>query len=226
MSYFINKKYAFSMVELIIVIVVIGILTSVAIPQMRRDIRQDAIDSIISDIIYTKQLALSDNKHDINDNKWQMKYWKWRYTLCSKSNKVFYTISSDINEKGNVNRKESAIDPMNGKYLYQSNYFCKKNAKSNKDDSSRVVISKKFGIKNITNLNCSEKEDIQSIAFDNFGRPHRGVESYKKPNYKYIMKKNCSFKFSFFDDTIKPFTIVIEAITGRVYLKSSTTTKE
>jgi len=212
------KRMAFSMIELVMVIVVIGILASVSIPNLNKNIRQEAIDSIISDIVYTKRLALLDNKHNINDVKWQMTYWKWRYTLCSKTNKVFYSVSSDMNEKGNVNRKESAIDAYNGKYLYQSNYFCKEGATPSEDDSPRVIISERFGIKNITNGGSCEKE-VQSIAFDSFGRPHRGVESYSSPNYEFLIKKNCSFTFTFFNKDIKPFTIIIEAITGRVFLE-------
>jgi len=212
------KRMAFSMIELVMVIVVIGILASVFIPNLNKNIRQEAIDSIISDMVYTQQLALLDNKHNINDIKWQMTYWKWRYTLCSKTNKVFYSVSSDMNEKGNVNRKESAIDAYNGKYLYQSNYFCKDGATSSEDDSPRVIISERFGIKSILNGGSCERE-VQSIAFDSFGRPHRGIESYSSPNYKFLMKRNCSFTFSFFDEDIKPFTIIIEAITGRVFLE-------
>ncbi len=212
-----SYKLAFSMIELVMVIVVIGILASMAIPRLKRDVRQEAIDSITSDIIYTKQLALFDDKHNVFDQQWQMTYWKWRYTLCSASDKVFYSVSSDINEKGNVNRSESAIDASNGKYLYQSNYFCKEGATSSKDDSPRVIISKRFGIKNIQNGgDC--KGDVQSVAFDSFGRPHRGVESYSSPDYKFMMKEDCSFTFSFFDEEINPFTIVIEAITGRVFV--------
>ena len=211
-------KMAFSMIELVMVIVVIGILASISIPNLNKNIRQDAIDSIKNDIIYTKHLALLDNKHNINDSLWQMTYWKWRYTLCNSSNKVFYSVSSDMNEKGNVNREESAIDPSNGRYLYQSNYFCNEDATSNEDDSPKVIISEKFGIKSITNGGSCER-DVQSIAFDNFGRPHRGIESYSSVNYEYMMKSNCSFTFTFFDEDIKPFTIVIEAMTGRVFVE-------
>ncbi|SHO81214.1 Putative periplasmic ATP /GTP-binding protein [hydrothermal vent metagenome] len=212
-----SYKVAFSMIELIMVIVVIGILSSMVIPRFKRDIRQNAIDSIRSDILYTKQLALLDDKHNIDDVRWQRTYWKWRYTLCSDSDKVFYSVSSDMNEKGNVNRSESAIDASNGKYLYQSNYFCREGATPHKDDSPRVIISEEFGIKSIINGgDC--RGDVQSIAFDNFGRPHRGVESYASPNYEFMLKKNCSFTFTFFDEDIKPFTIVIEAITGRIFI--------
>jgi len=214
----VSNRLAFSMIELVMVIVVISILASVSISNFDKNIRRDAIDSISHDIIYTQQLALLDNKHNINDSRWQMTYWKWRYTLCSKSDKVFYSVSSDMNEKGNVNRVESAIDTYNGKYLYQSNYFCKEGATSNKDDSSRVIISERFGIKSISN-GGSCKGDVQSVAFDSLGRPHRGVESYSSPNYEFLMKKNCSFTFSFFDEDIEPFAIVIEAITGRVFLE-------
>ena len=37
--------------------------------------------------------------------------------------------------------------------------------------------------------------------------------------YEFLMKENCSFTFSFVDESINPFTIVIEAITGRVFVE-------
>lgn len=209
------------MLELVFVIVVIGILASVVVPQLDRDLRQNAIDTIISNIRYTKQLALSDDKHDNNDQKWQKSYWKWRYTVCEKGD-IFYVVTSNMDKNTNADRDESAIDPSNHKYLYQSNYICREDAKENILDSPKVMITKNFSITSIvTKGGCS---GVQHVAFDNLGRPHSGIDGYTQVDYKFLLKEDCSFTFNFekdglFTSDIEPFTIIIEAIGGRIYLK-------
>jgi len=211
------------MIELVFVIVVIGILASAFIPQLSRDLRQEAKDTILSALYQTKQLALNDSKHNSNDPQWQKSYWKWRYTLCKKGD-IFYIVTSNIDNRTNADRVESAIDPSNHKYIYQSNYICRKDAKENILDSPKVLITKRFAITSIVSKGgCS---GFQHVAFDSLGRPHSGIDGYTQPDYKFLLKDDCSFTFNFdkegfFTSELKPFTIVIESITGRIYLKKT-----
>ena len=62
---------AFTMLELVFVIVVLGILAALALPRMDRDLRQEAKDNILSAIRYTQHLALMDNKTNPLDANWQ-----------------------------------------------------------------------------------------------------------------------------------------------------------
>ena len=56
-----NKK-AFTMLELVFVIVVSGILAATFIPRFDRDNLQEAADQVISHIRYTQHLAMVDDK--------------------------------------------------------------------------------------------------------------------------------------------------------------------
>lgn len=56
------KHPAFTMIELVFVIVVLGILSALAMPRIDRDLRQEAKDNILSSIRYTQHLALIDEK--------------------------------------------------------------------------------------------------------------------------------------------------------------------
>ena len=59
-----NNKKAFSLIELIFVIVIIGILSSVLVPRFDRPTLIEAAHQIISHIRYTQHLAMVDNKFD------------------------------------------------------------------------------------------------------------------------------------------------------------------
>jgi prepilin-type N-terminal cleavage/methylation domain-containing protein len=48
-----QKRKAFTIIEAIMVIVVMGIIAAVAIPRLENDSRQEASDQILSDIRYT-----------------------------------------------------------------------------------------------------------------------------------------------------------------------------
>ena len=58
---------AFTMIELIFIIVVVGILAAVAIPRVERNGLIEAADQLSSHIRYTQQLAMNDNEFNATD---------------------------------------------------------------------------------------------------------------------------------------------------------------
>lgn len=123
-----KQKPAFTILELVMVIVVLGILASLAMPRMDRDLRQEAADNIISAIRHTQHLALVDDKTNPFDTTWQSELWKITF---SDSN---YTISSGNN---------FSIDPINAKPI---------DGKATGSPESR--IGKKYGVSGITSVGC------------------------------------------------------------------------
>ena len=120
-----NKQTkAFTLIELVFVIVVLGILAALALPRMDRDLRQEAKDNLLSAIRYTQHLALNDDKTDPFDASWQDKLWN----ISFASDGSDYNISSDTNV---------AIDPANGKPMDGTG-------------SPNVLIGKKYGVSGIT----------------------------------------------------------------------------
>ena len=75
------NRNAFTMLELVMVIVVLGILASLAMPRMDRDTRQEAETNILSALRFTQNLALTDNKTDPSDPTWQKELWKLHFEL-------------------------------------------------------------------------------------------------------------------------------------------------
>jgi len=123
----IKNRTAFTMLELVFVIVVIGILAALSMSKIDRDIRQEAADNILSAIRYTQHLALNDDKTDPFDPNWQQKFWN-----ISFSNSEYNITSNGV----------AAIDPINGKLMDGS-----------ATASPNTQLQKKYGINNISGCN-------------------------------------------------------------------------
>jgi type II secretory pathway pseudopilin PulG len=215
------------MIELIFVIVVLGILASLAMGRMDRDLREEASETILSHIRLAQQLALTDNKHRKDNNKnWQRAYWRFEYGKCRNTTNLdgtaeyYYRVGSAVTLDTGFNKDESAINPIDGKYLYTMNR-CEK---LEKDESPTILISKEFGINRIRKYGgCSS---VQHIAFDYLGRPHHQIASYGAADFSKIMIKDCKIKFEMSTDVNNDgeingndsFTIQIKAETGYSYI--------
>jgi len=209
------KRPAFTMLELVFVIVVLGILAALAIPRLERDLRQEAIDNLLSAIRYTQHLALIDDKTnptDITDPvypNWQRKLWKITFSTDADNLANFYTISTDLNGDGTVDIGETAIDPLNGKYMYNADGDTIIDA----DETSSIFIGKNYGINSMNFSGGCQGED--HIAFDNLGRPHTGIGGATN-NYGTYMGTDCNIVMGFVDGSIRDLNISIRTETGQV----------
>ena len=204
------KKQAFTMIELVLVIVVLGILAALAMPRLDRDLRQEAKDNILSAIRYTQHLALNDDKTDPTDANWQKGLWQIRFATSNITNRAFfYTISSDADPyNGSVSQDETAIDPANGKYMYNANA----DTDIGSNESPNIFIGIKYGIDSIEfDGGC---DDIKHIAFDHFGRPYTGIGGASN-DYSQYMTSDCTIEFGFADGST-PLIVTIATETGHV----------
>ena len=206
------------MMELIMVIVVLGILASMALPRLDRDRTQEASDSILSDIRYTQHLALMDNMHERNDPRWQQKFWRIVFSTCDSGNKHYYMIGSDTN-KGDANnaffaKTEAAIDPANGKAMFGNAKFCKTDGDPTVSD--RIFITKKYGINSVRFLGGCTQNGGNHLGFDNLGRPHYGFSLSNSPNYASYMTARCTMTFTLTNND--SFSINIEPETGYAFI--------
>ncbi|MDM5262899.1 type II secretion system protein [Sulfurovum sp. XTW-4] len=201
------KKQAFTMIELVMVIVVLGILAALAMPRLDRDLRQEAKDNILSAIRYTQHLALIDDK-TVPGTNWQTTLWKITFSTSGDNLENFYTVSSDANLNGSVDKAETAIDPANGKYMFTDD------STIDADESPNIFIGKTYGIINMTfNGGCSNEDP--DIGFDNLGRPHNDIADAEN-DYDEYMNSDCIIQFNFADASITPLTVTIATETGHV----------
>ena len=210
------KKSAFTLLELVFVIIILGILASLAIPRLDRDIRQEAQENILSALRYTQNLALADNKTDPRTTTypnadWQKTLWQMRFRAVSSQ--WYYTISSDFNREGGVDQVETAIDMLNGKRMYNGtgDYTI------DHDESPQIFLTTKYGIDTIV-LSCDNDGANQHIAFDHFGRPHANISSTTTNDYSTYLPSDCILRAGFADTSLADIVITIEAETGYISL--------
>jgi len=86
-------KKAFTMIELVFILVVIGILAVTIIPSTRTNPVQEAAVGLISKIRYTQHLAMINDKYnegaDWYKNRWQIRFSDNKYSIVSNSNGTF-----------------------------------------------------------------------------------------------------------------------------------------
>jgi len=211
------KRQAFTMIELIMVIVVLGILAALAIPRLERDIRQEAADSILSAIRYAQHYALMDNVTDPNEGKWQRKFWRFGFQGCS-DNGMFYYVASDKDTGGNIDAGEEIIDPATGLPMMGLNGApCASDLSGQTNASANIFITKRYGI---TSANIAWSGGCTGgsnyIGFDHLGRPHRGYTVSLTPDYASIITADCNLTLTFEQDNIDPLIFIIEKETGHV----------
>lgn len=210
-------RQAFTMLELVMVIVVLGILAALAIPRLDRDVRQEAGENILSAIRYTQQLALMDNKARLDPSttkSWQKSFWMLRFV--NNGGDWQYIIASNTDYGANLDKTEAAIDPANGKYFYASG------STPTSNESPSCFISKKYGINAVDFTGCTVltgstgTSNAQHIAFDYLGRPQKGVFGATN-TLSTLMHADCTIRFQF-EDGSDDLNITILKDTGYAFI--------
>jgi prepilin-type N-terminal cleavage/methylation domain-containing protein len=208
-----KKRNAFTMIELVFVLLILGILAALAAPRMERSLRQQAADNLLSAIRYTQQLALVDDKTNPRDRKWQQKLWKITFTSGNTLENVFYTVSTDMDADGRVDINETAVNPSNGLYMFNTT-----GANSGIDDNEDpyIFIGLRYGIDRIVlGGGCT---NAQHIAFDHLGRPYNDIGNPDPGgnlrSYSRIVTQDCILRAHFQNDAENNITIIIQRQTG------------
>jgi len=102
-------KKAFTMLELIMVIVIIGILAAVIIPRTASNDTAEAAVKLISDIRYTQHLAMVDDKYGQNAN-WYRDLWQINF-----NGNTYSIVSNGIAAKDPISKKD-LVENLNTKY--------------------------------------------------------------------------------------------------------------
>jgi len=208
-------KHAFTMIELVFVIVVIGIISAVMIPRMDRDVVGEATTQLASNIRYVQHLAMVDDKYisnagmsnDANPNAdtqfWYRKRWQIECTnnIC--------TIYSDLNRDGTADENEIAADPLD--------------ANKRMTGDSSLITTASLSANKMMDYATKYNTTITStcgnfLSFDHLGRPYAGdPHTFTSPTFsntsdptKGLLTANCVITLTDGDNnatiTIRPET--------------------
>jgi len=189
------KRFAFTMIELVFVVVVIGILSAVMIPKMDRDSLSEAAIQLASHIRYTQHLAMVDDKYvpapdmssqaNSTSRTKEARYWylgRWQVKFSTANSSQSYIIMSDStisNYDGNPNASlsnysEVAIDPQNRNRYLIGTAISSFDSGSDKHINDNLNLKKSYGINSISISGGSTGSTARRIIFDHLGRPYRG----------------------------------------------------
>ena len=179
-------RKAFTLLELVFVIVVIGILAAAIIPRVNTDRLHEAAIQVVSHIRYTQHLAMNDDKYNPLETNWYEKRWQFIFGESNNSSGEdsggyqAYTIFSDFkNTSGgkpdfsSINDTEIARDPANRSKVLSGGY-------SGTIDWENPAANKKLNLGytyGITNMALSGGCSNKRISFDHLGRPMEGDSS-------------------------------------------------
>ena len=229
------KKRAFTMIELVFVIVVVGILAAIMIPKLNRNASREAANQILTHIRYTQHLAMQDDKYENFINNQSKLWFKMRWGIAFNNTSLYdeclidkpgiktwkYNVFFDNSFKGNINSESEVANDiyksgklLSGGWSGMSTDACKK---INKE----LNLGKRFGITSVDFKDgCS---GMQTINFDEMGRPMKVVSVTKnrgaKRPYDRLLKKDCSITIT--DKRGNQTTITIEKESGFAYIKEN-----
>ncbi len=180
-------KKAFTMLELIIVIVIIGILAATVAPAFQRDTSAEAAQQFLNHVRYTQHLAMVDDKFDPNNGNWFLSRWQIRLNSNGQ-----YTIGSDANFDGDLVESELAINPLDSSKRLDGGLIASADALSpelNLHSEYNAIISFSNG--------CGGADPL-IITFDHLGRPLVGDISGDTVSYpaNRLLRNQCNITFS------------------------------
>ena len=167
-------KKAFTLIELIFVLVVIGVVAAVSLPNLNKNDLSKAAVQVATHIRYTQHLAMMDDKFDNTDASWYKMRWQIVFGKSAYSeNKVAYSIYTDKSKTGSPNStlNEVAVNPIDKNKLLSGGHsgtIYTSNPKATKAMNLGLTY-------NIFDYELNGGCSGARITFDHLGRPIEGT---------------------------------------------------
>lgn len=205
------KRFAFTLLEFVFVIIVIGILAVLAMPNFRGNPLQTAAEQVASHIRYTQHLAMVDDIFNPTDPTWWQTRWQIQFENAAPNPGKIYVIYRNLNKDTNENDNEIARDPLTRQLMKGAD---KDIAIPPFKYMDNLLISKKYGITNVIfSAGCNASGPTSNrIGFDNLGRPYTRSNSAISP-YVNLMTVDCNITLVHPDGNA---TITVSPETGYV----------
>lgn len=204
------RRFAFTLLEFVFVIVVMGILAVLAMPNFRGNPLQTAAEQVASHIRYTQHLAMVDDIFDPNDPTWWQTRWQIQFEDYSPNPGKIYVIYRNLDKDSNEDDNETARDPQTKQLMRGAD---KDIAIPPFKYMDNLLISKKHGITNVTfSAACNPSSATSNrIGFDNLGRPY--TRSATVTPFANLLTADCNITLTHSDGNA---TITVRPETGYV----------
>lgn len=225
-------KKAFTLLELLLVIVVVGILAVFIVPSFKDTILRQAADQVANHIRYAQHLSMISDQYSSSESAqaWQRKRWSvafsnskavksggkdecigdydkcWRYS-------VFHDLTASETKREVNNKDEIAINPINPSIRLTGGWSGMGSTDDRKIVSRDMILQRRYGVDNI-DFSGSCKATTGSgttITFDEVGQIY--VNTSVSPTLITSDKGDCEITLHRGDETCK---ISITPITGYV----------
>lgn len=209
-------KKAFTMIELVFVLVVIGILVAVMLPDIKSIKLREAAIQVVSHIRYTQHLAMIDDKFDKADSSWYKMRWQIVFSDSAYSqDEVAYSIYTDKSKTGSPNSTldEVAINPLDKNKLLSGGH-------SGTIYTSNPKATKTMNLGLTYNISAYDLDGGCSgarVTFDHLGRPINGAINNDTVVYdtNSLVETTCNIILTSPEGSI---TIAIEPETGYAHI--------
>ena len=223
-------KKAFTMLELVFVMVVVGILSVMIAPNFQGNNLRQAADQVVSHIRYTQHLAMMDNKFSTTDANWFLGRWQIRFfenltftAVLPPANRYSdiwaYSIYSDsAGYSGLPNMSEMAIDPLDPESYLSGGYNNTLHVEDKKANKS-MRLGEEYGVTDIT-FGGGCRSNVRYISFDHLGRPFNSFPASSpyeigSPGWHKLLTSACNITIT---DGIDSIVIAIEPETGYTHI--------
>ena len=207
-----RKIDAFSLIELVIVIVIIGILLSITAINFKSDDLLKAANQVAFHLRYTQHLALIDDKFNPEDNNWFKARWQIYFIKTIESKSVLhYAIFSDSGKySGSPDRYEIAKNPLNPSKVLAIAHA----GISSINPTDELDLMSKFNIKDIELMDVCSHYNSTRISFDQLGRPYKGNPKSSTNSTQNLITSTCKIRLTHQNNSC--IDIDITPITGLI----------
>jgi len=235
-------KKSFTILEIVVVIVVVGILAAVVLPRMEPERLRDGANVVVNALRYTQHLAMVDDKYvptptlsrysnptqqEKDVKQWFKKWWCFYiWDLEGDSSSPYgegpaiaifsdHPSSNDNNlYNNNPEYEEMARDPVSGK-LYTGHEF----DSSFEDEIEEKYNLRRYGIqKVVVESPCKSSK----VVFDEIGRPHcqQTTSSDNLVPYNRILRERVIYTLCADGECEKNISVCLHPMSGVVEICS------